>query len=81
MPLDYGGFGTAKRQLQAEMGPEAPWEEKVEHFKKLLMRSANSIIAEFPLRLDACINAGGTHIGEELQQLKKKLKRGEKRLA
>lgn len=76
MPLDYGIFGTAKNQLEAALPKNAKWEAKVAMFKQLLMKSeAAAAIAQFPLRLHACIISQGEHFGDELMELKRRRKR------
>jgi hypothetical protein len=72
MPLDYGIFGFTKTQLERNLTKHANWGDRVQKFKELL-RTASPVatIEEFPLRLQACINAKGSHLASGLKKLKR----------
>ena len=72
MPLDYGIFGPAKNKLDAESPRDTRWEDRVALLKGILTaRSPDATIAEFPLRLRACIASNGEHFGIALNELRK----------
>ena len=72
MPLDYGIFGFTKTQLERNLTMHANLGDRVQKFKELL-RTASPVatIEEFPLRLQACINAKGSHLASGLKKLKR----------
>jgi hypothetical protein len=70
-PLDYGVFATSKTKERRERKPGATWEDRVSEFKRLINQSSfEHSIQQFPLRLTACIKAGGKHIDEALREVK-----------
>jgi hypothetical protein len=72
MPLDYGFFGFTKNQLGRAVTKDTPWETKVKKYKELLLQApAAPTIGEFPLRLQACLNAKGMHFDAALRELKR----------
>jgi hypothetical protein len=76
-PLDYGFFGVAKRKLdQAIQRHQLGWGDRCTELLKILRtQPADKIIAELPLRWQACIQAKGRHFDQQLRKLKKKAKR------
>lgn len=75
-PLDYGIFGTAKAQLDRQLSRNSPWTDRAERFVQLLSEARiEAVIQEFPIRLQACINARGHHIDRTLPELKRKAHR------
>jgi len=72
MPLYYGIFGPAKNKLDADGSRDTRWEDRVALLKGILTaRSPDATIAEFPLRLCACIPSNGEHFGIALNELRK----------
>ena len=62
MPLDYGIFGTAKRELDSKITRDMPWADKVKLYKDILMAGpVAATINSYESRMNACINAGGKH--------------------
>lgn len=71
-PLDYGIFGAAKTKLGRAARCCRKWEERVAMFTQILLAiKPGPIIDQFPLRLEACIQANGGHIEKHLSKLKK----------
>ncbi len=68
MPLDYGIFGTARRELERQGLVQAGWESRVQAFKQILQDSAaRATIDQFPLRVKACIECSGQHFEDKLR--------------
>lgn len=73
-PLDYGIFGTVKTQLDRLVGLRADWSVRATTFMRLIREaSIHRTIDQFPLRLQACIQAGGKHIDHSLKEVKHQL--------
>jgi hypothetical protein len=73
MPLDYGIFGFSKRQLERQLTPHPKWEDRVSMYKDILSStSPAATIKEYPLRLRACSDSRGEHLGTALSELKRK---------
>lgn len=71
-PLDYGIFGFTKNELGRTRIEGGKWVDRVHKFMEILRRvSPSPTIAEFPLRLQACLNSKGEHFERALQALKK----------
>lgn len=72
MPLDYGIFGFSKRQLERRLTQHAKWEDRVTMYKDILSStSPAATIQEYPLRLQACCDSEGEHLGSALTVLKR----------
>ena len=68
MPLDYGIFGTARRELERRGLVHADWESRVKAIKQILRDSpARATIDQFPLRVKACIECNGQHFEDKLR--------------
>lgn len=79
MPLDYGIFGFTKAKQEREEPMHATWGDKVKMFKNLLTNApTKATINEFPLRLQACIDSRGEHLGDALKALKKARSAGQR---
>jgi hypothetical protein len=70
-PLDYGVFSTSKNKLQPASERDDDWVQRVVELEKHIREADLSrIVAQFPLRLEACIRSGGGHIDEALKSVK-----------
>ena len=72
-PPDYGIFGTVKRELYKliHKPPRMAWDPACRWFVRRLEEFDNSrVLAQLPLRLQACIDAEGGHIEGRLRRLR-----------
>lgn len=68
MPLDYGIFGTVKAEIAGRVKKWRTWEERVSALENRLQCASSDLIdhtiAQFPKRLEACIDSHGDHLGK-----------------
>jgi hypothetical protein len=71
-PLDYGVFSTSKNKIQRASERDDDWTRRAVELEKHIREAPlQQIIAQFPLRLEACIRAGGSHIDQALKAVKR----------
>ncbi len=72
MPLDYGVFGTIKAHLMRDAQEGMEWDERAQRFLQLLRElDVRQIIKHFPVRVEACIDAQGSHFESMLHKAKR----------
>lgn len=72
-PLDYGIFGAVKQEFaRARSAKGASWEDACKKLVRALEHctTADAVIQEMPLRLQACLDVNGRHIEQRLSELK-----------